>query len=215
MPAKNTVKTYSENTFYHVYNRGVEGRDIFEDEKDYKVFLNFTKRYLTRVGQNEVQPRWRTDVVDKLQLIAYCLMPNHFHLLIKQITVNGMTLFMRALMNSYVKYFNQKYSRVGGLFQGIFKAAIIDSEPYLLHLTRYIHLNPLDEKAATLSSLNNYYCSYGEYIGKRNTKWLHPEEILAMFGSKLIGLSSLSSYKDFVEKYRGSSAEILEGLILE
>lgn len=118
-------------------------------------------------------------------------------------------------MNSYVKYFNRKYNRVGGLFQGVFKAIHIEHEPYLLHLTRYIHLNPLNLDGITLSSIENYYCSYGEFIGKRSTSWIDPSEILAMFGSKLIGISSFSSYQDFVEKYKGSSADMLEELMLE
>ena len=215
MPARNTVKMYIADTFYHVYNRGVEGRDIFNDNQDYKIFLGFVKRYLTRIPQNEVQPRWRSDVVDKLQLVAYCLMPNHFHLLVKQKTRDGMSIFVKTLMNSYVRYFNKKYKRIGGLFQGVFKAVQITEEPYLLHITRYIHLNPLDLTNMTLDKLENYYCSYGEYLGKRNTSWIHPEEILSMFGSKLIATSKFSSYKDFVEKYQGSTDEVLGELILE
>ena len=215
MPAKNTVKIYTENTFYHVYNRGVEGRDIFIDDQDYKIFLGYVKRYLTRIPHNEVAPRWRSDVVDKLQLVAYCLMPNHFHLLVKQKTTDGMSIFVKTLMNSYVRYFNKKYKRIGGLFQGVFKAVQITEEPYLLHVTRYIHLNPLDLHTMTLNKLEDYFCSYGEYLGKRHTSWIHPEEILSMFGSKLIGTSKFSSYKDFVEKYQGSTAEVLGELILE
>ncbi len=215
MPAKNTIKIYAEDTFYHVYNRGVEGRDIFIDDQDHKVFLSYVKRYLTKIPQNEVQPRWRSDVVDKLQLVAYCLMPNHFHLLLKQKTTDGMTIFIKTLMNSYVRYFNLKYKRVGGLFQGVFKAVRIDEEPYLLHITRYIHLNPFDLKDMTIGRLEDYYCSYGEYLGKRNTSWIHPEEILSMFGSKLIGTSKFASYKDFVEKYQDSTNEFLGELILE
>src|SRR4030042_171485 len=101
MPVRNTVKIYLENTYYLIYNRGVEGRNIFQDDQDYKVFLSFMKRYLTPSIQNEVQPRWKKNVYEKLELTSYCLMPNHLHLLVKQNTKNGMTLFMRALMNSY------------------------------------------------------------------------------------------------------------------
>ncbi len=165
--------------------------------------------------QNEVQPRWRNDVVDKLQLAAYCLMPNHFHLLLKQKTTDGMIIFVRALMNSYVRYFNKKYKRIGGLFQSVYKAVRITEEPYLLHLTRYIHLNPLHLPHKNFATLTNYYCSFGEYLGKRHTSWIHPEEILSMFGSKLIGLSKFSSYRDFVENYQGNSDEVLGDLKLE
>jgi len=209
------VKNYIENTYYHIFNRGVEERDIYRDDKDYKVFLGFLKRYLTPTVQNEVQPRWKSNLYGEVKLSAYSLMPNHFHLLIKQMTREGMTRFIRALMNSYVRYFNQKYKRVGGLFQGIFKAVPVDNETYLLHLSRYIHLNPLALQNMTMSKLEDYYCSYGEYIGKRSTSWIYPDEILGYFGSKLIGVSSYDSYRDFVEKYQGNSADILGGLILE
>lgn len=215
MPARNTVKNYIENTYYHIFNRGVEERDIYGDDKDYKVFLGFIKRYLTPPAQNEVQPRWETKLFEEVRLSAYSLMPNHFHLLIKQTTREGMTRFIRALMDSYVRYFNQKYKRVGGLFQGIFKAVPVDNETYLLHLSRYIHLNPLELHNMTMGKLEDYYCSYGEYIGKRSTSWIYSEEILGYFGSKLISISSYDSYRDFVEKYQGNSDEIWGGLILE
>ena len=123
---------------------------------------------------------------------------------------------MRALMNSYVRYYNQKYKRVGGLFQSRFKAVMIEEEPYLLHLSRYIHLNPLDIEGIEKKDLETYYSSYGEYLGKRKTEWIHPEEILGLFGSKLNEKwSSIHSYRDFMEKYLENSAEILGEFTLE
>lgn len=122
---------------------------------------------------------------------------------------------MRAVMNSYVKYFNLKHKRVGGLFQGKFKAVRIEKDPYLLHLTRYIHLNPLDINGMDFFKLEDYYCSYGEYIGKRNTLWIKHQDILENFGSKLANMGQFASYRDFVEKYKGDSGEILERLVLE
>lgn len=218
MPARNTVKLYLKDTYYHVYNRGVEGRDIFQDDKDYKVFLGFIKRYLTILIQDEVQPQriqWKQKLYDEVQLTAYCLMPNHFHLLLKQKTKEGMTKFIRALMNSYVRYFNRKYKRIGGLFQGIFKAVPIDNDAYLLHLTRYIHLNPLDVEGMDLHKLEDYYCSYGEYIGRRETPWIVHKEISVNFGSKLAGIGRFDSYRDFVEKYHENSGQLLGNLVLE
>src|SRR3989338_7141259 len=107
MPSRNSVKIYVENAYYHVYNRGVEGRNIFIDDHDFKVFLSFIKRYLIAPAQNEVRPRrtrWKQDIVGNLELKCYGLMPNHFHFLIKQFSKDGITKFMRALMNSYVKF---------------------------------------------------------------------------------------------------------------
>lgn len=229
MPSKNTVKFYLENTYYHVYNRGVDGRIIFSDSQDYKVFLSLLKRYLLGEEEeitseqnivlkthNEVQPRWRRDVAGKVKLAAYCLMPNHFHFLLKQLTRDGMTLFMRALMNSYVRYFNKRVGRYGGLFQSIYKAISIEEERYLLHLTRYIHLNPLAISDIKKHELADYYSSYGEYIGRRKTRWIYPSEILAAFGSTIdMKQPGLRSYQHFVEDFVVDDKEILESLIIE
>ncbi len=223
MPARNTVKIYIENGFYHLYNRGVEKRDIFLDGQDYKVFLHFLKRYLTAPPESpdRIQPGWRFDLFDKLDLVAYCLMPNHFHLLIKQVTRQAITDFMRALLNSYVRYFNEKYERVGTLFQGIYKGVLVENDSYLLHLTRYIHLNPSEvqpvDRLNLKGILENYpYSSYGEYLGKHRTTWIHPEEILSFFKTaQSTGLSDYFSYQSFVEDYKEDSKTILGSLVID
>lgn len=138
MPAKNSIKQYVENGYYHLYNRGVEKRNIFLDDQDYSVFLGYIKQYL---GPHEgSDPK---SLVDDIDLIAFCLMPNHFHFLAKQKTIDGITKFMRAICTNYVMYFNKKYERVGTLFQGKYKGVLLDNDTYLLHLSRYIHLNPI------------------------------------------------------------------------
>lgn len=223
MPARNTIKIYAENSYYHIYNRGVEKRDVFLDEQDYKVFLHFLKRYLTEAPKSpyQIQPGWKADLFDKLHLIAYCLMPNHLHLMVKQVTKEAITDFMRALINSYVRYFNQKYERVGPLFQGIYKGVLIDNEVYLLHLTRYLHLNPLEVQPADRLNLGevlkNYpYSSYGEYLGARNTTWIHTEEILTFFKTaQRTSLKDYLSYQSFVEDHKENSKEILGALTID
>lgn len=223
MPAKNVLKAYVENGYYHIYNRGVEKRNIFTDERDYKVFLHLLKRYLTSPSPEptRITPRFRTDIFGHLQLIAYCLLPNHFHLMVKQSTKNAIILFMRSLGNSYVYYFNKLHQRRGPLFEGRYKAVLVENEPYLLHLTRYIHLNPLDKDGpltgTDLVKIGEYsYSSYGEYLGKRKTEWIHPEEILAFFktGQKT-SLKDCLSYQSFVEDYKEDSKEFLGPLTLE
>jgi putative transposase len=236
MPAKNVIKLYVENGWYHLYNRGIEKRDIFLDEQDYKVFLHYFKRYLTQSSDlvDEIKPRFKNDLFDKIQLVSYCLMPNHFHLLVKQAEKNTIIDFMRALSNSYTHYFNQKYQRIGPLFQGAYKGILINEEPYLLHLSRYIHLNPLEiynpaesgeVKPRTRFHLVDYpYSSYGEYLGLRKTEWIHPDEILSFFKtaqrtSLRDCLSRLPSpggeatgrqaYQSFVEDYEQDPREII------
>lgn len=164
MPARNIVKTYIENGYYHAYNRGVEKRNIFLDEQDYSVFLHFLKQYLsppqrkgiylTMTGLDLVRPRPIQTLYDEIDLLAYCLIPNHYHLLLEQKTIDGMTKLLRRLCTSYSMYFNKKYDRVGSLFQGTYKAALIDRDEYLLHLSRYIHLNPVIDKVTPCQALS-------------------------------------------------------------
>lgn len=226
MPGKNVIKTYIKDGYYHVYNRGVEKRIIFNDTQDYKVFLNYLKSYLspppnpkkllksfTLQGSTfKGAPRQPKNFFGEIELVAYCLIPNHFHFLIKQNSEAAMKQFMQSLSTRYSMYFNKKYKRVGPLFQGIYKAALISDDVYLLHLSRYIHINPLEY----ISSLTDAYSSYPDYLGFRHTHWVKPEIILSFFNqAKLPFLRKVNSYKDFAEEYAEDSKDILGDLILE
>lgn len=209
MPAKNIIKLYVEGGYYHIYNRGVEKRIIFIDHQDYSVFLRFLKEYLLPLNhpdlktlQNLNKRRHPINCSDYIDLLAFCLMPNHFHLFIKQKTNDGIKTFMKALSTNYAMYFNKKYDRVGPLFQNIYKAALIENESYLLHLTRYIHLNPKAVLARD-QPLHEYpYSSYSYYLKERKANWLKPQEILEMFRSpKNLLPKDLLSYQSFVEDY--------------
>lgn len=140
---------FSEQEYYHVYNRGVEKRDIFLDNKDRERFL---KLLFLCNGSNRVivkdlpqgRPLGEVDRGEKLVDIGvYCLMPNHFHILIKEIKSGGVTKFMSKLSTSYSMYFNSKYKRSGALFQGKFGAGQINDDNHLKYLFAYIHLNPI------------------------------------------------------------------------
>lgn len=200
MPAKNSVKIYLENGYYHIYNRGVSKSEIFHEDQDYKVFLHYLEKYL--------DPYSRHSFASEVKLLAYCLMPNHFHLFINQITRNGIIKFMRSLSISYAMYFNKKYGRSGTLFQGIYKAVLIESEPYFLHLSRYIHLNPAD----LTDNWKDYpYSSYKTYLGFNKFLWLDPSPVLGYF-EQVKGNNAFSkhfSYKSFVEDYESVPKEIL------
>lgn len=225
MPSKNCIKIYVENGFYHVYNRGVEKRTIFEDDQDYKVFLKYIKEILcppdpdalktifTLRGQSYKAVKTPLkNYSTEIDLCAYCLMPNHFHLLIKQNNYSSLEGFMRSLMTRYSMYFNKRYERVGSLFQGRYKAVNITDERYLLHLSRYIHLNPSE----STNDLENAYSSYAEYLGKRETVWIKPEVILSFFNNEvLLDFKKVNSYKDFVMKYKVDSSSVLGDLVLE
>lgn len=217
MPSKNVVKQYLEGGFYHIYNRGVDKRTIFEDALDYRMFLSYLKNYLSPRQPKQVRPVRESKIFEQIQLICYCLMPNHFHLLIKQGTQFAIVDFMRRITNAYTKYFNERYKRVGPLFQGRYKAVLVTEEPYLLHLTRYIHLNPAELSEEYRSNLLGYtYSSYGDYLGKRKTLWLHPEEILGFFRTvQKTKFIDILSYESFVEDSREDPGSILNELALD
>ena len=180
MPSKNTIRIYLAGGYYHIYNRGVEKREIFLDETDYEIFLYYLKSYLLSPDSPEHKrlpfslhyEYSSCDLYKRINLLAYCLMPNHFHLMVKQLDEKAIIEFMKRLSNAYTEYFNKKYDRVGPLFQGRYKAVLIDCEEYFLHLSRYIHRNPL-EIVDKIDDLINYsYSSYPDYCGKKQTKWL-------------------------------------------
>ena len=227
MPARNRIKPYVENGFYHVYNRGVEKRRIFLDDQDYRVFLQLLKFYLEPNLNPEKHPltdltgfspariRPITTLHQEVELNCYCLMPNHFHLLVKQRSRDGMKKLLLRLLTTYSMYFNRRHERVGHLFQGPYKAALVDNDNYLLHLSRYIHQNP----TLTKGFLGEYpYSSYPIYIGEKKADWLNTEPILSLFEpSKIsnLNLNAFSSYRDFVESYDVEPEEIIGRLVIE
>jgi putative transposase len=226
VPRKNSLKIYVKDGYYHIYNRGVEKRTIFEDEQDYKVFLSYLKYSLSPPPKDKdikkvftLQgspfkgiPRMPKNFENKIELIAYCLMPNHFHLLVRQVDENSLRSFMSSIITRYSMYFNKKYDRVGSLFQSIYKAVLVTDEPYLLHLSRYIHLNPSE----FTNNLASAYSSYGDYLGLRNTIWLKPDSVLRLFDKKIgIEFKKVNSYKDFVEKHKQEDKLILDNLAID
>jgi putative transposase len=206
MPAKNSVKQYLENGFYHLYNRGVEKRLIFQDKQDYSVFLSYLNEYLLpkdekglrqQLNDPNLSFRNKDKILKKLALnnfaheitlIAYCLMPNHFHFLIKQKSTHAIDAFMQSLSTRYTMYFNRKYKRVGSLYQAVYKASSINTDEYLLELSRYIHKQAI--------KLGSQPCSYLDYIGARKTEWVKPGEILSFFSRT----NPYLSYESFVSQ---------------
>ncbi len=170
MPGRNIVKKYDINAYYHIYNRGVDKRTIFVDDQDYAVFVALIKRYLDVSLENGSKGRPYIDLRGKLEVMAFCLMPNHFHLLLYQIEIGGITELMRAVCSSYTTYFNKKYERIGPLFQGNFKAILVNSDVYLQYISRYIHRNP-----------DNYidweWSSLSYWLGDKTASWLNPQRL--------------------------------------
>lgn len=207
MPAKNSRKTYAENGYYHIYNRGVEKRTIFLDQQDYGVFLSYLKEYLLPKNEKELYERLsdpnisykEKDRVLKLlrlnnfnqeiTLLAYCLMPNHFHFFVKQKQPGSIDKFMNSLATRYTMYFNRKYKRVGRLYQNVYRAVLVDDERQFLYLSRYIHQQALEIG-------DNQPSSFLDYLGLRKTPWVNPEDVLFYFSKTNPSLS----YKNFAKE---------------
>ena len=135
--------------YYHVYNRGVDKRKIFLDEDDYSYFVHILKVFNDHAPAENVRYFYRGSTsIEKrqkplIEIISFCLMPNHFHLLVKQVADKGIMRFLQKIGN-YTHFFNKKYNRSGVLFQGKNKSRHIDKNEYLNYLKMYIELNPLD-----------------------------------------------------------------------
>jgi len=206
MPAKNVVKFYIPNSIYHIYTRGVEKRIIFQDEQDYKVFLTYLKDYLTEPMQGgTLQARGLKNYFNEIELLAFCLMPNHIHLLVKQKNKDSIIKFTRSLFTRYSMYFNKKNKRVGALFQGSYKATNVANKDYLLDITRYIHRNPIK----LTKNLSDYYSSYAHYLNQFNIPWVKKREVLDYFNdSSFMKHNNVTSYKQFIEDFKYQNEEL-------
>ncbi len=182
--------TFSINEFYHIYNRGTDKRRIFITKNDYERFIillylaNSKEPIRIDTRRQSFKDLFEKDRGENLvEIGAYCLMPNHFHLLLKEKTENSISLFMQKLTTAYTMYFNKKYERNGVLFQGVFKAEHLDDDNYLKYIYSYIHLNPIKLIDATWKKngiknqtkaekfLTEYqYSSYGKYINLNRTE---------------------------------------------
>jgi REP element-mobilizing transposase RayT len=175
MPKKNAIKVYAPDSYYHVYNRGVNKQPIFCGDEDKIFFLSLLKRYLSHDTSKRKGHSPYASYAGLLDLLAYCLMDNHIHLLVYQHgDVGSLSGFMRRIMTSYTLYFNKKYGRVGPLYQGRYLASRIDSDSYLYHISRYIHRNPRVWRSYKYSSLHYY-------TDDIHANWLLPNAILELF----------------------------------
>lgn len=186
---------FRNNEIYHVFNRGVERRPIFMSRREYTRAQELLKFYRhkeipIRFSQVQLQPEEiKTKMLESLfkseklvLILAYCLIPNHFHFLVKQILDNGITKFVANFTNAYTKFFNTKHQRVGPLVQGVFKAEHVETDEQLIHLSRYIHLNPVASGVIAEEMLDNYeWSSYPEYISLSRNGITEKEIVLNMF----------------------------------
>ncbi len=183
MPSRNII--LSAGHYYHIYNKAVSDNLLFIEERNYHFFLSKILLYLGSTTK----------------LLAYCLLPNHYHLLI-QLKEHNLPKSMQKLALSYTVPFNRIYNRTGHLFQGPYRLKSVDDTRYLVHLSRYIHLNPVAAKLVNKSEDWNF-SSMREYVGMRSSIYIDPRIVLDIMddkaGSSLV--DKQRDYKNFVEDW--------------
>src|SRR3989344_1570985 len=193
---------FTEEGIYHICNRAIDGRTIFLNDKEYFRAIHdlyeFNDEnpadniyYRTPSLKSYDTPCHKIKKDPLIEILAFVLMPNHYHLLIRQLKDGGIVKFMHKFGMGYAKFFNEKYQRVGALFQGPFKAILVERQAHFTHLPFYIHANPLDLKFPTwreqklknpkkaMEFLENYrWSSFPDYIGKKNFPSVTQREFL-------------------------------------
>lgn len=185
------------NQIYHIFNRGIAGQPIFSSVYDYQRFFELIDYYrflspdlrysFYRRLPLEERQKYIEEMKQKkppqIQIFAYCLMPNHYHLLLKELRENGIRKFISNLQNSYAKYFNTKKKRKGSLFIEMFKNVRVEDEEQFIHLARYIHLNPLTSYVISrVDELDNYpWSSFPCYLNKSPLDFLETKTLSSLF----------------------------------
>ncbi|OGI28857.1 MAG: hypothetical protein A2288_00470 [Candidatus Moranbacteria bacterium RIFOXYA12_FULL_44_15] len=196
---------FVNDEYYHIYNRGVDKREIFLCNDDYKRFVCSMRDFnaLDPIGSIfEKRMRERKGVksfgrgTSKLvEILCYCLNPNHYHFILRQLSERGVEKFMKRLGNGYTKYFNHRYDRSGVLFQGSFRSVYIENNEQLLHLSAYINANHfIHGFEKELPSKSNYlYSSSGLFLKKQKNDVCDPIEIVNQFDA------GTDEYKNFLD----------------
>lgn len=182
---------------YHIYNRGIAGQPIFTSVYDYRRFVELIKyyRYLSpnlrfsfyhRLAIDEKQNYLKEMKLKKtphIEIFAFCLMPNHYHFVVKELIENGISKFIGNLQNSYAKYFNTKNNRNGSLFTEMFKNVRVENDKQFIHLARYIHLNPLTSYIIKKpEELDNYpWSSFPIYLKDTGEDYIEKNNLLSQF----------------------------------
>ena len=182
--------------FYHLINRGVDKKITFPEDSDCVRFMHdlYVFNDVTNVDSNHRFHEFQSQHVRRplVEIHAFCLMPNHYHILVSELEDNGISFFMRKINMGYAKYFNEKYDRSGVLWQGTFKRIRIERDAHFLYIPYYIHLNPLDlthpewrdgsisDMTSAMEYLKKYrWSSFLDYLGQKNFPSIITKEILS------------------------------------
>jgi len=178
-----------EGEYYHIYNRGVDKRNIFSDEKDVQRFFQSMEEFNTKepigslyLNNFNKDKELRGKASQLVSFVAFCLNPNHYHFIITPLVEKGIEKFMQRLGTGYTLYFNEKEKRSGSLFQGKFKSKHASSDKYLLQLSSYVNLNNCNQNGKVKNLLSK--SSWKEYIDDQSSNFCDKSIILGQFESK-------------------------------
>lgn len=190
MPSRNIIRQNTPDSYYHIYARRASKEELFLDDSDYEFFIGLFRRHLSKEIVLDASGVAYKKYNEGIELLAYCLMENHFHLLVYQHEQGAMEKLMRSIMTAYSRRFNLKYKRTGSVFESRYKASRIDTQAYLEHISRYIHLNPRYWQRYKYSSVL-YYLTVSEL-----SDWLNTSKIMDLF-------DSTKDYANFLKDYEG------------
>lgn len=179
--------------------------EIFRDSDDYGYFLSLFARHLSLEPKQDKTRRPYPHYLSEVELVAYCLMPNHYHLLLYLKELTGIERLMRSVMTAYSRYVNLKYGRSGALFEGEFLASRVSSDAYLWHISRYIHMNPLD---VGKNPLLYKYSSLEYFRAEKVAEWLHPERLVSSQSEINEYVASLGDAAEYHELQNQLKAEL-------
>lgn len=207
---------FANQQIYHIFNRGVEKRTTFLDKRSYQRFIETMDYYRKKDPPVRFSYKNRPALISTnknespiVEILSFCLMPNHFHILVKQIEEKGITNFLSKLSNSYTRYFNTRHKRVGPLFQGSFKAVRVEDDEQLLHVSRYIHLNPF--VGYLVKNLRTYpYSSYREYLGLAKG-FCQKKTVLDYFESPSHYATFVLNHADYAKSLKEAGRLLLDG----
>ena len=208
---------FANNEIYHIYNIGVNHQPIFNYKRDYQrglMTISFYQHFpvllslsrflnLSLEDREKFKQRVEKQTKKLVEIFSFCLMPNHFHFLLKQKKTNGISTFLSNFQNSYTRYFNLRHQRTGHLFQGQFKAVRIETDDQLIHVARYIHLNPHTSYIVkTFKQLKKYpWSSLPEYLESKKDNICNKKTLLSYF-------SSLEDFEDFIFNQKDYQREL-------
>ena len=213
MPGRYLQRNFKPKTCHHIFNRGSFKQKIFRKKKDYDVFVDILKYYLkhptlsplSKLSNIKLKKTRKT--TKPYKLLAYCLMPNHFHLLLLQKEISPtLSDFLKRVSVTYAMYFQHQYQHSGSLFQGKFKSVQVSRDEQLLYVSKYIHLNPVKLEGSDPSSYP--YSSLADYLKTSNKNWIHPQIIFQEYFSD--SHDPRLEYKDYVFAQEDKTSEILQ-----